>query len=97
MFFHKVIFADDCVRELFKPSKDSASLRVCNDKKFFGFGFQVFCEWHHKWSCFRPFQPTSSGPRPKPLDGSILLMFLLITRLKSKSFDTLMDMLGLLV
>jgi len=36
----------DCTRELFKPPKDSASLWVCNEKKCFG--FQIFCEWHHK-------------------------------------------------
>jgi len=29
-------------------------------KKKLCFGF--FCEWHRKWSCFRP---TSSAPRPK--------------------------------
>jgi len=22
-------------------------------KKFFGFGFQSFCEWHHKWRIFK--------------------------------------------
>jgi len=27
--------------ELFKPSKDSATLQVCNEKKIFGFGFFV--------------------------------------------------------
>ena len=40
-----------------------------------------------------PFWPTSSGPGPKPLDGSISLKFLLETRLKSESFDTLDDLL----
>jgi len=44
-----------------------------------------------------PLWPTSSGPRPKPLDGSILLKFLLETRLKSESFDTLINLLGFLV
>jgi len=38
----------DCARELYKPSKDLACLRVCNEKIISGFGFQVFCEWHHK-------------------------------------------------
>jgi len=33
-----------------------------------------------------------SGPRPKPVDGSILLEILLETRLKSESFDTLDDL-----
>ena len=32
----------DCAKELFKPSKDSTSLRVCNDNKFFGFEFGFF-------------------------------------------------------
>jgi len=32
---------DECARELFKPSKDSASLRDCNEKIFSGFGFFV--------------------------------------------------------
>jgi len=41
----------DCTRELFKPSKDSASLLVCNEK-FLGFGFEFFCGSHHKWDRF---------------------------------------------
>jgi len=32
---------DDCAKELFKPSKDLASLRICN-KIFFGFGLHFF-------------------------------------------------------
>ena len=35
----------------------------------------------------------SSCPRPEPLDGSISLNFSLKTMLKSKSFDTLDDLL----
>jgi len=35
------ISAADCARELFKPSKDLASLHVCKGKKI-GFGFQFF-------------------------------------------------------
>jgi len=31
-----------CVEELFKPSKDLASFRICNEIKIFGFGFQIF-------------------------------------------------------
>ena len=52
-----------------------------------------FCDCRQKWSSFRPFCPTSSGTGPKPQDGRILLKFLLGTRLKSESFDTLDDML----
>jgi len=33
-------------------------------------------------------------PQPKLLNGSILIKFLLGTRLKSESFDTLDDLLG---
>jgi len=33
----------DCATELFEPSKDLGSLRVCNEKKLFGFGFWIFC------------------------------------------------------
>jgi len=57
-------------------------------------GFHIFCEWCHKWSSFRPFWQTSSGSRPKPLNGSISFKFLLETRLKPKSFETLDDLQG---
>jgi len=40
------------------------------------------------------FWPTSPGSGPKLLDGSILLKFLLKTRLQSESFDGLDDLLG---
>ena len=72
MFLCGNISADDYARELFKPSKDSASPHICNEKKFLVLGFRFF-ECRHKWSCFRPFWLTSSGLRPKPLDGSISL------------------------
>jgi len=39
-------------------------------------------------------RPTSPGPMPTQLDGSISLKFLLETRLQSESFDTLKDLLG---
>jgi len=32
----------DFARELFKPSKDLASLLVCTRKKIFGWGLQIF-------------------------------------------------------
>jgi len=81
-------------RELFKDSKDATSLLVCTRKKIFGWGMWIFCEWRHKWRTFRPPWPTSPGPGPKPLDGSILLTFLLETMLQTESFDTLDDLLG---
>jgi len=77
-----------------KLSKDAASLLVCTRKKIFCLGLWVFCEWRHKWKTFRPPWPTSPGPGRQPLDGSISLKFLLETRLQSKSFDTLDDLLG---
>jgi len=39
-------FGAESTKELLKPSKDSASLRVCNEKKIGG--SWVFCEWHNK-------------------------------------------------
>ena len=72
----------------------STSLQVCNEKNIFWFWVSVFCEWCHKWDSFRPLWPTSSGPRPKLLNGSSSLTFLLETRLKSESFETLDDLLG---
>jgi len=44
VFLHGNISTDDCAKELFKPSKDSASLRVYNEKKIFGFWFCFLCE-----------------------------------------------------
>ena len=78
-------------RELFKCSKYSANLVVCNKKFFFSFKFRIFCEWHHKKSTFRP---PSSSPRPKLIDCGISLKFLMETRVKSESFETLDDVLG---
>ena len=42
---------------------------------------------------FGPSWPTSPGPGRQPLDRSILLKFLLNSKLQSKSFDTLDDLL----
>jgi len=81
-------------RELFKGSKDLASLLVCTKKIFFGWEMRIFCEWRHEWRTFRSSWPTSPGPGPKLLNGSILLKLLLGTRLQSESFDTLDDLLG---
>ena len=83
--------------DLVKSSNDSASLVVCTRNNFFGWGVWIFCEWRHKWRTFRPPWSTLPGPRWKPLDGSISLKFLLETRLKSESFDSLDDLLGLRV
>jgi len=70
----------DCTKELFKPSKDSASLRVCNEH-IFGFGFAFFVKWHHKWGRFLANLAHVTWPRAQPQEGSISLKFLLETRL----------------
>jgi len=48
--------------DLFKVSKDAASLVACTRKNFFGWGMRIFCEWRYKWRTFRPPWPTSPGP-----------------------------------
>jgi len=47
-----------------------------------------------KWRTFGPPWPTLPGPGRQPLGGSILVKFLLETKLQSESFDTLDDLLG---
>ena len=42
VFLHGNISTDDCAKELFKPSKDLASLRIYNEKNFLDFGFVFF-------------------------------------------------------
>ena len=86
----------NCARELFKLSKDSASLLVAM-KKILGFGFSFFCGWHHKWDRFKPFLSRLSGPGHKPQEGSISLKFLVRTRRKSESFKTLISFVMFLV
>jgi len=56
----------DCARELFKPSKDLASLLGYN-KKNFGWRFQIFCEWRHKWRSFGAILVHVTWPRAKQL------------------------------
>jgi len=65
-----------------------------HSKKIFLVRGSRFFEWRHKWRTFRPPWPTLPGPGCQPLDGSILLKFLLETRLQSESFDTLDDLLA---
>ena len=79
---HQVIVLESCS----SPQKNWQVFESAMKKFFFGFEFGIFCEWCDKLSSFRPFWPTSSGPR---LDGSISLNFLLETKLKSESFKAL--------
>jgi len=66
-----------------------------HSKKNLGFGgCEFFVNDVISGGIFRPPRPTLLGPGRQPLDGSILLKFLLKTRLQSESFDTLDDLLG---
>ena len=83
----------DCARDLFKPSKDSGSLRVWNEKNF-GFGFfmsDVINEvgLGHFDSCYLALGPTTRW--------SISLKFSQETRLESKTFGPLMNFIVFLV
>jgi len=42
--YHPHRFSADCTRSCSKPSKDSARLRVCIEKKIFWFWVSFFCE-----------------------------------------------------
>jgi len=42
MFLHRNVSADNCARELLKPSKDSTSFHICNQKIILVLFF--FCE-----------------------------------------------------
>jgi len=83
-----------CATDLVKSSKDTASLQLALNKKIFGWGCGFFVSdvligshLGHLGILYL------AGPGPKSLDGSISLKFLLETRLQSKSFDTLNDLL----
>jgi len=73
MFLCGNISADDCARELFKPLKDLATLCIYNKKIILVLG--IFVSDIINGVVLARFWPTSSGPRPKPLDGSISLKF----------------------
>jgi len=65
-------------------------------KKFFGFGFQFFCEWRHKWGRFLAILTHITWPGGQPLDRSISQFSRDIT-LESESFEPLIDFLAFLV
>jgi len=74
-------------------SEDAASLLVCTQKKFFGWGCGFFVSDVISGGLFDHLGPLYLALGTKPLDGSILLKFLLETRLQSEFFDTLDDLL----
>jgi len=86
-----------CARELFKGSNGSASLGDCTRKKLFVRGLRIFCDWRHKRSSFRVILAHVACPRAQPLGQSVSLKFSLETRLKSESFEPLIDFLEFLV
>ena len=71
-------------------------LRFRQKKIFFGWGLQIFCEWHHKWSSFGAILAHVTWPRVQPLGRSVSLKFLLETRLESKFFEPLINFLAFL-
>jgi len=79
---------------LVKSSKNAASLVACTRKKIFCLGYGFFVSDVISGGLLGHHWPTSPGLGRKPLDGSILLKFLLETRLQSEPFDTLDDLLG---
>jgi len=77
----------NCSRELVKSSNRSARVVVWSQKKFFGWGLWIFCEWRHKWSSFGVILGHHvAWPRAQPLGQSVSLKFSLETRLKSWVF-----------
>jgi len=87
----------DCARQLFKGSNGSASLVDCTQKKIFGWGLRIFCEWRHKWSSFGVILAHVAWPRAQLLGQNVSLKFSLETRLESESFEPLVDFLAFLV
>jgi len=87
----------DCTRELFKSWNRSASLLLCTWKNIFGWGWRIFCEWRHKRSSFWVILPHVTWPRAQLPGQSISLKFSLETRLKSESFQPLIDFLAFMV
>jgi len=72
VFLRGNISTDDYARELFKPSENSTSHRICNEKKFL-FGYQFFVSDIISGVVSRLFGPLT----PKLLEVSISLKFLL--------------------
>ena len=86
----------DCTKELFKGSNRSASLLVCSQKKIFCWGVRIFCECRHKWSSFGVILAHVSWPRAQLLGQRVSLKFSLEIRLKSESFEPLINFLAFL-
>jgi len=80
-----------------KPTKDLASLPVCNEKRIFlVLGFRFFCEWSREVG-FWQFWLMLPGLRAKCSAEVFRWSFHWETRLESKSFEPLIDLLTFLV
>jgi len=89
--FSGLVSATDSV----KGSKDLTILVLCTQKKNFLVGeCGFFVSGVISRGLLDQLGQLHPGPGPKPLDGSISPKFLLETKLQSKSFDTLDDLLG---
>jgi len=89
------ISAPVSVTNLVEVSKDVASLAVCTRKKFFLVGgCRFFVSDVISGGLFGHLGQLHLALGTNKLDGSILLKFLLETKLQSESFDTLDDLLG---
>jgi len=87
----------NCARELFKSSKDLASLLVCTWKNIFWLRVAAFCEWRHKWRRFWVIFTHVTWPRAQTLGQCISLKFSLETTLESEYFEPLINFLAFLV
>ena len=58
---------------------------------------RIFCEWHHKWGSFGFILAHVAWPSAQSLGQSVSLKFSLETRLKSESFEPLINFLAFLV
>ena len=89
----------DCARELLNGSNGKRigqSFRL-HSKKIVGWGCGFFVSDVIKWSSFGVILAHVAGPKAQPLDQIISLKFLLETRLKSESFEPLINFLAFLV
>ena len=68
-----------------------------HSKKIFWLGLGISCEWHHKLSNFGVILAHVAWPRAQLLGQSVSLKFALETRLKSESFEPLINFLAFLL
>ena len=79
------------------PQKTLRVFAVWTEKNFFGFVFRVFRRCLYSWGTFLAIMVQVTWPWAQPLDGSISLKFLLVTKLKPEFFELLIGFLAFLV